>query len=135
MRTLGLWGLRAAAMGAPAERAAPSRLPLAGHRLGPAARQAGGAGAQAEQGAQGQGCSDGNAQEGQLHTGIQQTCTGSAAPSAPRCAAAAPRPSPRHLPGGRREAVVMPTLLAALTEKLLAALPRRTRSEWLASPG
>lgn len=31
--------------------------------------------------------------------------------------------------------MVTPTLLAALTEKLLAALPRWMRSEWLASPG
>lgn len=81
--TLGLRELRAAATGAPAEQAAPPNSPLAGHWLGPVARQAGSTGAQAEQGRQGQGCSNGDAQEGQLHTGIQQTCMGSMAPSAP----------------------------------------------------
>lgn len=104
MRTLGLRVLGAAAMGAPPEWAAPSCLPLTWHRLAPPARQAGNAEAQAEQGTQGQRCSDSNTQEGQLHAGIQQTCMDSMAPSAPLRRATAPHPPPNTYlgAGGKR---------------------------------
>lgn len=67
--------------------------------------------------------------------GIQQTCVSSAAPSVPLGRPGLWHQPLRHLPGGRREAVVTPRLLAALTERLVAALPRCTWREWLASPG
>lgn len=121
--------------GAAAQRAAPSPWPCTWHRLGAAARQSRGAGAQGHQGAQRQGCSHGDAQEGQLHTGVQQTCTGSGDSQHPARGSCSV-PTPWDLPVGRREAVVTPTvvtlavvtptLLAALTEKFAAMLPRWT---------
>lgn len=89
---LGLRWLRAAAMGALAGWALPSCLPCTLHKLGQVAYQAGSTGAQAEQGSYGEGCSNGNTQDRQLHTGIQQTCTSSADPSAPFHGAIAPCP-------------------------------------------
>lgn len=101
---LGLRGLRAAAVGALTGWAVPFFLPWTSHKLGQVACQAGSTEAQAEQGSYGQGYSNGNTQDRQLHTGIQQTCTGSVDPSAPFHGAVVPcQPLNSYLWAGGRQ--------------------------------